>query len=179
MYITSFWEAANDCLFWHAPYPSNAREIPWFSFLTYPEERFCPVINLYRIMEKVSISSVILEYAYWGTGSKPAANPNAAVAFQGFHKSSSHHFPQHSPLHARIWIILHSRKGRCWNYLRVPKHTGLRTGDVVLKLLFHCTRPKHSMLSNPLGLPLTVYSWHSYAAQISTVALKNLLSVLF
>lgn len=84
-----------------------------------------------------------------------------------------------TPLHAWIWIILHSRKGRRWNYLRIPKHTGLRTGDVVPKLPFHCTRPKHLILSNPLGLPLTVYSWHSYAAQISTMALKNLPSVLF
>lgn len=44
------------------PISQNAGDTPWFSFLTYPEERFCPVMNLQRIMEKVSISSAILPY---------------------------------------------------------------------------------------------------------------------
>lgn len=129
-------------------------------------------------MEKVSFSTTILKYAYHATESEAAANPAAAATLQGSHKSSSHQFPQHSPLLIPIRIMFHIRK-RSWNSLTLPSCVALRTcRSCSSENTLPFTSPKLSLLGNPLELLLTVHSWLSHPAQISIVALKNLPPVL-
>lgn len=137
-YVCNFFLKAQKTVVCPGTYSSsqNARETPsWFPFLTYPEEKFCPKMNWHRIMEKVIFSTTTLEYAYHAAESEAAANPDPAATLEGSHKSSSHQFPQYSPLHVPIRIMFHVRK-RSWNSLALPSCAALRTGVVALKIPF-------------------------------------------